>query len=347
MDTTYREICSQYEALQKTISYTEKRRNDILRFFQDKQNRPLLFIGSGSSYSLAQSAELIAKSKLGIEATSLPAGDFMLNFKSYEKIWRNAVIVVISRSGSTSEVLNSIRMLQNEASTPVVSICCTENAQISGSCGLNLELPWAFDESVCQTRSVTNLYAGLVLMLSLLAGDEKTAADIKKAALSGSGFLKENEEKLKAIAEKDWNSVIVLADSEICGLSAEGALAFKEICNTPSAFYHVLDVRHGPIVLADSHTLVLIRVMKTGVDYERSLVQEISQKGSLIVALSDKGCGALEGTALDITVDGDLEPAAAGLRFINVAQMISYYKALQKGLNPDAPHGLDAWIKLA
>ena len=37
-------------------------------------------------------------------------------------------------------------------------------------------------------------------------------------------------------------------------IASEGALAFKEIARIPSISYHLLDVRHGPMVLIDDKT---------------------------------------------------------------------------------------------
>lgn len=346
MYLTYQEIVSQYAALKQTIASFENKGNDISDFFCNHANRPLVFLGSGSSYSLAKSAEFAAKTQYGREAFSLPAGDFMLNFDAYEKIWANAVIVAISRSGSTSEVLNSIRAARGAVSAPVVSICCVQDAPISKIADLNLELPWAFDKSVCQTRSVSNLYAALLLLLAFANGDRAIAEDLRRAAATGDTFLSANEKFLRGVAEEDWNSAVVLADGVVCGLAEEGALAFKEICNVPSSYHHVLDYRHGPMVLADSHTLFLVRVPKGQESYVAPLVREILDKGSRVVLLADDACSRLPEEADTVTVRGGIGSAASGLQFVNLAQLISYYKALQKGLNPDLPNGLDAWIKL-
>ena len=35
-----------------------------------------------------------------------------------------------------------------------------------------------------------------------------------------------------------------------------------------------------------------------------------------------------------------------GIYFIILNQLLSYYKAIKRGINPDQPEGLDAWINL-
>ena len=46
---------------------------------------------------------------------------------------------------------------------------------------LTVVLPWAYDNSVCQTRSVTNLYAASLLINAICYGDEELKAAVKTA----------------------------------------------------------------------------------------------------------------------------------------------------------------------
>ena len=55
------------------------------------------------------------------------------------------------------------------------------------------------------------------------------------------------------VAQEEWESVVVLADSELDGIASEAAIAFVEIPQVHANYYHVLDVRHGPMVLSLIH----------------------------------------------------------------------------------------------
>jgi fructoselysine-6-P-deglycase FrlB-like protein len=49
------------------------------------------------------------KVRLGIPSNSFAAGDLMINFPHYRKIIRDTIIIAPSRSGSTSEVVMSVK----------------------------------------------------------------------------------------------------------------------------------------------------------------------------------------------------------------------------------------------
>ena len=168
---TEKEIFSQYEALNKTYKYilgiSDKIKNLISKISYDS----LTFIGCGSSYSLCKSACVFAKIKLGIASNSIAAGDLMLNFPTYLKLMKNTLLITLSRSGSTSELIEAVKKTKKEFNRPIISICANKNSKIAEIADLNLEIPWAFDESVCQTRTVSNLYIANLLLIGILAND--------------------------------------------------------------------------------------------------------------------------------------------------------------------------------
>lgn len=342
----YEEITRQYGNLDKTVTYFESQKAILHSFFQKNSGRSLLFLGSGSSYNLARSAELIARNRYGLQAMSVPAGDAMVNFETAKKAFVNSIAVAITRSGSTTEILKTAGLLQRELNVPVISITCVEQSELNRTAELSLSLPWAFDESVCQTGTVSILYSAAALLLGAFAGDDSLYEEFRKAAASGDAFVHTYESDLQKIAGYPWSKAVVLADGEISGVSSEAALAFKEISRTDSNFYHVLDVRHGPMVMIGGDTLVLVALKPDNKAYQLNLVEDLVRKGAKVVVCTDDSYAKIPDVLLHAR-HKSMGTIAAGLPFLNLAQYIAYYRALNKGVDPANPEGLDAWIKLA
>lgn len=345
MNKTYFEIKRQYDMLDKTIKYFELQRENLRNFYLEKKPKKIIFIGSGSSYNVSQSAEIIARNEFGINAFSITAGDAMVNFNAYRSSFDGALAVAVSRSGSTTEIIKAVTLMKKELGVPVVGIACVEGSGLANISDICLELPWAFDESVCQTGTVTNLYAAEALLLASFIGCSKTYDDIKRMTSTGDKFIEDVEPALKAVSEKQWSSAVVLADGNVSGLADEAALAFKEICTTHSNYYHVLDVRHGPMVLIDKNTLVVVGLKPENKQYQLDLVADLAKKGATIVVLTDDSYDTIQDVTLHIK-HPDVGNIAEGLPLIATVQLIAYHKALLKGVDPGNPDGLDAWIKL-
>ena len=156
MSLTYSEVKQQYAALQQTYDYMLSKRQEIVEFFRARSGASVIFAGCGSSYCLSESAAFSVRLRAGQPAVSLAGGDLMLNVERYRPLLNNAVLVAPSRSGSTSEVVEAIRLIQEKQQIPVLALSCVTGSPLSVKADLSLELPWAFDHSVCQTRTVTN-----------------------------------------------------------------------------------------------------------------------------------------------------------------------------------------------
>lgn len=339
MSITYQEIKSQYEALNHTAKYVDEHMEELKPYITNK--KLLAFVGCGSSYSIAKSMAMTAN-MFSMNAVALAGGDVLIHAQAYKTMLNDGVIVIVSRSGSTSELMLMVEALkQAGCQFSVVSVACTEGSQLAKISQYCLEMPWAFDNSVCQTRTVSCLYFSVMYALHKLAGLDET---LKTAINGGEAFMNAHEPVLKEIGQKNWKSAVVLADAQLLGIAEEGALAYKEICQVPSNFYHMLDSRHGPMVLVDQDTLVVIALSDPANQYERALVEDVVKKGATAVVYSDMGANIPNTT--DISFGSQLNHGARGIPFILINQLIAYYKSGVTGADPDKPSGLDAWIKL-
>lgn len=345
---TFTEIHDQYKALAKTLALAEKKRAECKAFFDRQDPDRIMVVGCGSSYQLSQAIAASIGIHLGKAAFAIPGGDLMLHPGQYAPLFQGRpMLFLISRSGSTSEVLYALRQLKEQY--PAVSALCiaaTVGSVIAELSDYVLEIPWAFDESVCQTRTVTNLYAAAMLTVASAADEDEVFESYRCLAEGGDAYLASFEEQIREIGLSDFGSVAVLADGEGAAVADEAALAFNEIAYTPSTFKHVLDVRHGPIVLFDEKTVVLLKAEAEGLSYQKDLVADLLSHGSRVIVISDEELPPFEGVRTQICFGRKLHPMATMALVLPVAQLMAYYHAVAIRVDPDAPSGLDAWIKL-
>jgi len=344
MSITETEIFGQYEALARTHAYFLKNAGRIQKFFRRCRPQSLAFIGCGSSYCQCRSAELSAKMRLKLPAVSLAGGDLLVNYPHYRGILQGALLITPSRSGSTSEVVLSVKKLKREFKSPLISICCREKSELSAIAELSLAIPWAFDQGVCQTSSVTNLYTANLCLIAAMAGDKSLFREIGKAIAEGERLMAANKSSLQELGAKDWNHVVVLADSELEGIAGSGALSLKEIAQVHANYYHLLDVRHGPMLLVNEKTLVIMACSPRETGLQKDLVADLKKRGATVVTIG--GSRQALGADRHLPVPAYKNFGVMGIHFIFVPQLISYYKAASAGLDPDAPRGLAPWIVL-
>lgn len=344
MYKTYEEITGQYESLVKTHKYFEKMRDTLDKYLEGIRHKSITILGSGSSYAVSKSMEISFKMDSGGEVNSFTAGDIMLNFPYYKNIIKNSLLIAPSRSGSTSEVVEVFRKSKGLAAG-TISICAREKSPLSELVDFNLELPWAFDKSVCQTRTITNLYASGLFLLAVYSGNQTLWDETVNAIEKGKQLISYVQPVVEEFVKtSEWDRVVVLADSQLSGIGEEAALAFKEICRIHSNYYHILDVRHGPMVLVDNMTLVVMACSPFETRLQHSLITDLKNRGAKVITVSP---GKHDWKSdMDIHTASFKNYAVTGIQFILISQLLAYYKAVQKGVNPDSPDGLEPWIKL-
>ena len=346
MYKTIGEIRSQCAALNKTAAELDRQKGAIRGFFDKNAHDSVTFIGCGSSFCVARSAAAAYRKFTGKTANAVCAGDLFLNLSEYKNELKNTILVSFSRSGSTSEVVYAVNKARETCpGLPYLAFNGVPDSPLSKLAQLNVELPWAVDESVCQTSSVSNMYFAGITLAGVLSGDDGLIRSMADMARFGGERMGVFDETAKKCAQLDWTHAVVLADGVLEGIAEEAALAFKEICMAPSNYYHLLDFRHGPIVLINNETLVILALSPHDTHYQTLLIKDVKKKGATVLTIggADQICPAAD-FHLSVPESGDF--AARGLPLLFAAQLISFHKAVKKNINPDLPVGLDPWIKI-
>ncbi|MCI8665815.1 MAG: SIS domain-containing protein [Dorea sp.] len=342
---TEKEIMTQHEALRRTFEYFEGKKEEIKHFFQEKKRRKFLILGCGSSYMLAKSGQKLFCEYEDTAALAVAGGDYLLNPKVYQEYGKDSILVCLSRSGKTSEIVRSVQYAKEKYGCPVISITMEKENGLLPYSDLDLVMEWCYDQSVCQTRSVTNLYLAAVMLTAYYGNNTELITDVKRVLEENEAYKERYRPLLKEIAGGRWEKAVVLADGPVCGIAEEGALAFVEISRVSGFYANVLDYRHGPMVLNDEKTLNIVLTASSDTELLKGMLKDIQARGGILVTASDEEENRYEAD-LHVNLDGCKTIEGMGIGFIYIMQMLAYEKAICKGCNPDVPEGLDAYITL-
>lgn len=345
MFLTETEILDTPVALGQTCKYFTENADKITEFFEQHTQRKFTVFGCGSSYMLAKSTATVFASFPDTCASAIPAGDYIADPVFWEETVRGSIVIMLSRSGRTSEMVWAAEKIRQTLACPIISINAELNNDITPMSALELSLPWAHDNSVCQTRTVTNLYAAMLLVAAKYQKDETLWKSVFAAADANAAFQETYRPLLETLAKKDWTNTVVLADGPVSGIAEEAALAFTEICMMTGRYFHLLDYRHGPIVISGDKTLTLMLLRPQEQKLQGAMVRDVIAHGGTVVTVSEQAEN-LYGAAAHIQIAGIESFAAWGIPFIYLAQMTALLKSVFLGGNPDQPKGLDAYISL-
>lgn len=194
----------------------------------------LAVIGCGTSYYVGQAVSSLWESAGHGESDAFPASE-MPSSRHYDSV------LAISRSGTTTEVLNALHRLPAEAST--VAVSAVADSPVALGAGASVNLAFADEEAIVQTRFATTVLA----LVSAHLG-----ADVEAVAQQG-------EQALAAPLPDDlcaFDQFVFLGSGWGVGIANEAALKLREAAGAWSESYAAMEYRHGPISVTSPKTLV-------------------------------------------------------------------------------------------
>jgi glucosamine--fructose-6-phosphate aminotransferase (isomerizing) len=336
---THAEILSQPEAWAATLDALRAHAVHLRSFYQAGHYDSVLFTGCGSPHYLALSAAAAFQALAGVPARALPASEIWLQPEAAFRAKSNGLLVALSRSGETTELLRACETFRERSGGDVLTLCCYPDRPLTGLGAANLVLPAGQETSLVQTRAFTVLYLATLALAGLWAGRDGWLDDLAR--------LPEACRRLLAVAQAPARELghdprldrfYFLGGGARYGLACELSLKMQEASLSPAQPYHFLEFRHGPKAMLTPSTLVVGLLSESSHRHEAALRDDIRARGALAFL-------AGEGQA-DLAFDSRLDEIARGPLYLPFGQLLAYERALHAGLDPDRPENLQAVVTL-
>tara|TARA_B100000513_G_scaffold190303_1_gene114674 strand:- start:2321 stop:4144 length:1824 start_codon:yes stop_codon:yes gene_type:complete len=133
----------------------------------------------------------------------------------------------------------------------------------------------------------------------------------------------------------DKSTVFILGKGKEFAIAKEGALKIKEISYIHAEGYSSSALKHGPFALIENNLPVII--LDIGEKYReknRNVYEELKSRKARILFITDEKSG------LENEILIDKNEIFGGLLANVCIQLLSYYKAINKKINPDFPRNL-------
>lgn len=285
-----------------------------------------VFVGCGTSYNLALSLAAQANAS-GIPSIAVPGGEWTVRPEFYSPHWKKAHVVVLSRSGETTETVAAAKA-SRKAGAFVTAITMEAQSSIAKACDRLLHAATHPEEGIVMTTS-----ASLMLLLGLKAIGIKMPSSLPDQARS---VLEQFDARHKsAVASR--SHFVFLGGASLYGVALEGALKLMEMSQTFTQGFHPLEYRHGPISLIDPKSAAVILYTRDQMDSEAQLATELQDKGASVIGFGGPG---------DISFEITGEPALAGLICLPALQILGERVAQEHQLDTMAPRHLTKVVTL-
>ncbi len=343
-----KEIHEQPATLRNTLRMQEHYL-DLISTFLDRATEVFL-VACGTSYHACLAASYMFSKLAFLPTYPVYASEFVEQHGKSVNI--DSTILAISQSGETADTLAAVTCAQQRAAT-ILGL-----TNVIGSTLTRVSRVYVCQQSgpeigVAATKTFTSqlsVLAQLALRLSKKRGkisqDEMDyiAERLEKIPDIVETIIQTQEEKVKQLAKKykDAENFFYLGRGVSTATAYEGRLKLMEVAYVPSIAFPAGESKHGPISLIEPGFPVIFICAKDGTHKTLiSNIMEMKARGASIIAIVEEGDEEIKALADDyVEVPKGIPEVLSPIPFAIPLQLLAYYMALEKGLNPDMPRNL-------
>jgi glutamine---fructose-6-phosphate transaminase (isomerizing) len=340
---TWNEILSQSNIWQAVLGESQEGSAVAKVLGVSNGKRGFLFIGCGTSFYLAEAAAISWTLLTGKPARAIAASEILLFPELVRAEGSGLQAIVISRSGRTSEAVRAANVLRQELRIPTAGITCNgETSDLEKACDVTIKLSVADEQSTVMTRSFTSMLLCLQALAAQHAGNAQFVKSLRSTATEFASRISALAEQVETfVTQHTFADYAFLGQGPFHGLAREAALKVMEMSCSYSQFFHALEFRHGPKAIVSPATCLTFLLSETGMDAETEVLEEMKQLGGVTVAICNRANAGIR-RASNLVIELGLEAPELALLAPSIVpcQLLGYFTAMVKGLNPDRPKNL-------
>lgn len=287
--------------------------------------------------------EKIARMKVDVDVAS----EFRYRNPILDK---DDIFIVVSQSGETADTLSALRLAKQNG-LKVVAITNCVGSTVSREADDVIYTLAGPEIAVASTKAYTTQVLCLFL-LAIKAGKLRgTLSDADATKLlcelesipSKIQEILDGKEKIQKFASLQFNKdkIFYIGRQFDSATSLESALKLKEVSYMHSEAFAAGELKHGPIALIDSQTLVVAIASEPNLyDKIGSNMVEVKSRGATVLVITQDESGAFEGKADEVFKIPECSSTLASLLTVIPAQLFAYYCAILRGYDPDKPRNL-------
>lgn len=330
-----KEINEQDIAVKNTLTQKDNIQNIIDDL--DGINR-ICFVACGTSYHASLTGKYLIESLSGIPTDVVLASEFIYSTNVLDD---KTLIIFISQSGETADTLKALDLGNKTSKTLAI-------VNVAGSSATRLadyviQTQAGPEIAVAATKSYLSQLTAIYLFAALLSKNNKLLEELEKIPDYIRELLKDTD-CLKDLAKKykDSNDFFFLGRGYAYPIALEGALKLKEITYIHGEGYAAGELKHGPLALIDDGVPVVI-ILPPGENHRKTMssLEEVKSRGATVFSV-----GACDDEGLKLRSDylfcinPEVKEIMAPLVYIVPLQILAYYVAIERDLDPDKPKNL-------
>lgn len=334
------EITSQPDLVGDVLVNNHNTLTKLASLLKSSAVNSIYLVARGTSDHAGIYAKYLGEYFLGIPVCLAASSIINLYHKNIN--FKNVLTMAISQSGEGPDVIGVMKAARDQ-NTPSVAITNFENSTLAKEAMFTLLCNAGLEKSVAATKTCTTSMMAAAALIQQWSGQDGSLDRIPGLIARILAMRDEIREQVDRF--KDSESCVVLARGFNYAAALETALKIQETCYMNARGFSTADFQHGPIAMLHQGFPVIIYAFQgpamAGVD---GLLDHLQKIGTHTLLVTNDPSLASQNRET-IFIPGDYPEVVTPYLSIVFGQVFAYYLARAKGLNPDAPRGLQKVTK--
>ncbi len=334
----FTEIQDQPRAWKSVLESSAGLKDSIVSWLRAENFGQVLLIGSGDSYGVALSAASILHLVSGLNTVARPSSEVLyLRRPPYDSRIKSLVLA-ISCDGEDLDTLWAVEKMRKLHPACKVLFLGAAMGQIGELADQKLLAHETLEETPVRTRSVSSLLLYSMILTAWLSGKDVFIKELEKCAEVVD--FRSIQDQVRSVASVKPLPVqtTFLGSGPYYGAALYGALKLREMASMVANYESSLEFRHGYQSWLTNQTMTVSLVSDTFRDAELTTAFAVgitrSQRVLIADQLEQKHAIRVEHS---VELKSGLSEISRILLMYPALQLMSFYVALAKGVNPDKP----------
>ena len=324
-----------YEQPSAIIAAAEQPQDKIAQMLSLIRGANRIYLaGCGSSYHACVCGSYFFSKTAKVQAMPLLASEFLVQANFFDK---NTLVIGISQSGETADLLEALKAAKAKGAK-IASIVNVMDSSVMRISDLSLLMNAGPEICVLSTKSFTSQLSILLLLAYSLKQKYSEGKELlMQTSAMATKAIDSLAPKMGALAKTlvASTNMFVIGREEAFPTALEAALKIKEVSYIHAEGFAGGELKHGTIALIEEGTPAIVLSTPSTRPQTLSNAIELKSRGARII-----GVDSVESAEFDDSIQvpdaGDANPIIQILPI----QLLAYFLAVERKLDPDRPRNL-------
>lgn len=347
----FTEILDQPRAWRETLQMLVKRKEELGAWLKAENFGQIVFLGCGSSYSVAVCSAGIAQLVSGLNTEVYPSSEFCyLRRPPYDSRIKT-LAVVLSRTGDSDDTVWAVEKLKRLHPALKVLGVFAKEGRLLGMCDQVVMLPAVMEQGPVSTRTASSQLLACMVLTAWISNKDAFINELVKVPdlFNDPNYLKAIQDGVRKLSvPKPIPSMFCfLGCGPYYGLALEGARKIRELVAMNAEANYTLEYRHGSYTGLSKENLVINFLSDTMRKAELDVLGGLAQqKVPRVCILESTDESVRLRTDHAIELKSKVSEISRLLVMFPVIHFLSFYMCIARGRNADKLFHLDKVIPI-